>query len=101
MMDTLSQVLARLETAGYRGTFTATDGGLHCPACDGRHDPEVVDIDEIVRFEGESDPDDEAVVFALSCEHCAAKGTYIAAYGPAVNATDAQVIRRLHDRRHR
>ena len=36
-------------------------------------------VDEIVRFEGESDPDDEAVLFALRSRDDKARGTFVAA----------------------
>lgn len=98
-METLVEAMARLETAGYRGAFSATPDGLRCPSCGGSHDPGDVGIDELVRFEGESDPGDEVIMFALRCGGCGATGTYVVAYGPMIEPDDAEVVSRLVDRR--
>lgn len=58
-------------------------------------------MDEVARFEGASDPADEAAVFALTCGHCGAKGTYTTAFGPAMTADDAELVRQLVDCRGR
>ena len=50
------------------------------------------------RFEGESDPDDEAAVFGVRCGHCDTKGVYIVAYGPSMGADDALVVSQLAGR---
>lgn len=52
-----------------------------------------------MRFEGASDPEDEAILFALRCEVHGIKGTYVVAYGAAVDPLDAAVVRRLSDGR--
>lgn len=100
-LETLSEATNRLELAGYEASFAAGGGGLLCAVCDGWHDGAEVAIDEIVRFEGDSDPADEAVLFALDCGRCGAKGTYVAAYGPAMEFEDVDLIKRLVDRRQR
>ena len=65
------------------------------------HEPESLLVEEIERFEGASDPQDEAVLFALRCETHGTRGTYVVAYGPNVDALDAEMVRRLTDRRQR
>ncbi len=52
-----------------------------------------------MRFEGESNPSDEMILFALHCGECGAAGTYVVAYGPAIEPDDAEVVSRLIDRR--
>lgn len=99
-LETMSAAISRLGQAGYSGSFSATeDGALRCPTCESWHAPSEVGIDEIVRFEGNSDPADEAAVFALSCGHCGAKGTYVVAYGPEMASPDVEVVKRLLDHR--
>jgi len=51
-------------------------------------------VDEIVRFEGDSDPGDESAVFALVSED-GTKGTYTVAFGPMMDPLDAEVVRKL------
>ena len=47
-----------------------------------------------MRFEGQSDPDDEVILFALS-EPGGRKGVYSAQYGPSMPPEDAAVIAKL------
>jgi hypothetical protein len=60
--------------------------------------PEDLVVREVVRFEGASDPDEEAAIFALECD-CGIKGTYTVTYGPAMSSEDADVVPRLPDGR--
>lgn len=101
-LETMTEALYRLENeGGYILAFRAEGAGVRCSECDHWHDAAHIVIDEIVRFEGESDPADEAILFALSCDECGAKGTYVAAYGPSMEADDVELIRGLTDRRRR
>lgn len=100
-MEELAEILDRLAAAGYRGSFRADGDGLRCETCH-----QLVGTDQIVferaeRLEGESDPDEELVVFALECPHCGTRGTYVVPYGPAMSGEDAAVVRRVKDGRDR
>lgn len=94
----MSEAISRLEGAGYGADFRAEGGRLHCPACGASLDPSDATVDEIVRFEGTTDPDDEAALFALRCDECGTKGTYAVAFGPAIEPDDAEVVRHLSRR---
>jgi hypothetical protein len=96
-METISEAIARLRAAGYEGDWRARSGQLVCDLCGTAHDPQHVTIEETVRFEGDSNPDDEAVLFALSAS-CGHRGLYAAPYGPDVSPDDVTVIRALHAR---
>ena len=66
-MATLSETIAALQADGYTGNWFATDDGLlRCSESGLDADPSVVTIDRRMRFEGQSDPDDEVILFALS-----------------------------------
>lgn len=84
---------------GYVTDFRAVEGGLLAAGTPCVHAPEDLVIDEVARFEGVSDPDDQTIIFALRCERHAARGTYAPAYGPAMDALDAEMVRRLGARR--
>jgi hypothetical protein len=95
-VETLSEAIARLRTKGFALDFSAVEGGrLRCSECGAEFDPAAVHIDEIVRFEGESDPGDESILYALSgpCGHL---GLYSAAYGPDATPEDIAVAAGLH-----
>ena len=100
-METLSQAVERLTAAGYQDDFRAERAGLRAVGTGCMHEPESLVIEEVVRFEGPSDPQDEAMLFALRCETHGTKGTYVVAYGPDVDSLDAEMVHRLTDRRQR
>lgn len=94
-METLLEATQRLRAAGFDVDFSATPAGqLRCPACGEDHDPEKMTIHEIVRYEGASDPDDEAILLALECS-CGRRGLYTAAFGPGMEPADVAVLHRL------
>ena len=92
---TLLGEIARLRRAGYTLDFHATaEGHLACRACEMDEEPSAMQVDFTARFEGESNPDDESILLALTCE-CGAKGLYTAAYGASASPEDAAVLRHL------
>jgi len=95
VMETEEEAVERLRAAGYEYEFAAVEGGLRCARCDEVAAPEDVTIDETVRFEGASNPSDEAAVWALSSGPCGHKGTLVTAFGPDMSPEEADVVRRL------
>ncbi len=95
-MPTESETVDRLSAAGYADHFRAQADGLRAIGTACVHPPEALIIDAVVRFEGITNPDDEAIVFALRCATHATKGTYVTAYGPQMDPLDAEMVRRLH-----
>ena len=94
-METLTDAMIRLRAEGYRNDFSANDDGqLKCGECGLRARPEDMTIHATVRFEGDSNPDDEAILVALECG-CGCLGQYSTAFGPDTPAADAEVLRRL------
>jgi|SRR5579862_8308114 len=96
--ETLSDVVDRLTASGYTDDFRAEADGLRAMPSGCVHTPETLDIDEVVRFEGLTNPDDEAIVFALRCRTHGTKGTYVTSYGPQMVSCDADMVAGLHRR---
>lgn len=94
-METLSEALERLAAAGYRDDYRAEPEGLRARFTGKLHRPESLVIEQSVRFEGESDPSEEAVVFVLRSETDGTKGTYTVAYGPGMDLGDVAMVGRL------
>jgi hypothetical protein len=94
-METLVEAMARLRGIGYVHDLAATpNGNLLCRSCGTSHLPESIEIRETVRFEGDSNPDDQAILLALACtDGCL--GQYSAAFGPATEAADVLALQRL------
>ena len=92
-LETMVDVLRRLESNGYATSFRANDGVLLGGEIDDR--PETFRVDSIARFEGDTDPSDEAAVFALTHEPSGTKGTYTVTYGPEMAPDDVETTHRL------
>jgi hypothetical protein len=97
-MEDLAHAVERLTRAGYRDYFRAERAGLRAVAEGQIYEPESLIVDEVVRFEGESDPDDEVVLYALRAGASGTRGTYVVTYGTYVAPNDAEISKRLrHD----
>lgn len=86
------EALQTLERDGYTATIELRADGLHCGACDAVHTADRADVERVYRFEGPSDPDEEAVVYAIRCGVCGAGGTLVSAFGPGA---DPEIADRL------
>jgi len=94
-MDTLSDAMRRLQAEGYTGNWFATpDFQLECNESGELLDPSDAQIDHILRFEGQSDPGDMTILFALQTP-AGSKGLYSAAYGALMPPEDSEVISRM------
>lgn len=94
-METLREALERLVRRGSTVALRARPGGLLEREGEGALAPETLVIDEVVRFEGESDPGEEAVLFALRARDRRFRGTFVATYGTRIDPDCAAVIQRL------
>lgn len=94
-METVIEAIARLRSQGYDLEMSAAPGGrLTCGTCHDDVDPDEAVVDVTVRFEGASDPDDEAIVMAISTSH-GHKGYLVAAYGPDMPVDDVALMQAL------
>ena len=85
-----------LRRQGFSVDFAVTpDGCLQCGECGHVHSPREAQIVETFRFEGPSNPDDQAIVYGLVCEKCGVRGVLVAAYGPSATAEEAAVVTAL------
>ena len=96
---TVVEEIEALRRHGFTADFSATpDGQLRCVACGHTHSPSDAVIESTARFEGASNPDDQAVVYGLRCDRCGVRGVLVAAYGPTASAEEAAVITALGHR---
>ena len=85
-----------LRSRGYTADFSVTaDGQLRCDTCGQTHHPTDAVIESTARFEGASNPDDQAVVFGLHFSGCDVRGVLVTAYGPTATAAEAAVVTAL------
>ena len=65
---------------GYTESFKVEDNRLKCLSCDSSYAPEDITITNFFRFEGESDPDDNDILYVITTKD-GKKGTIVDAYG--------------------
>ena len=79
-MSTMVSILSVLEGTGYTAQFKATTSGIISLTTEKSYKPEDVSINHFYRFEGESNPDDSSIVYAIETKS-GEKGTLIDSYG--------------------
>ena len=89
--QTVIDALKQLEADGFTADFSLRDG-VCCSACRHEHPPALAEVEQVFRFEGPSDPDEEAIVFAMRCPACGARGSLVSAFGPGA---DPEVMDRI------
>jgi hypothetical protein len=94
-LESLSHAIERLGGRGFTHDLRVEEGWLLDTATGQRYDPELLGVDEVVRFEGDSDPDEQAVLFALRAPGGQPLGTLTSAFGAGLPPEEGEVIRRL------
>jgi hypothetical protein len=93
---TVAEEIDALRARGFSADFSVTrDGHLRCNTCGHIHRPTDITVESTARFEGASNPDDQAIVFGLRCNECDVRGVLVTAYGPTATAEEAAVMTAL------
>jgi quercetin dioxygenase-like cupin family protein len=96
-MTTVSEVLNDLKKEGYTVDFNLQDNCLVCHGNSLQIAPTEFQVDKHYRFEGQSDPGDEAVVYAISSAKHGVKGTLVNGYGISSEALGADMVKALQE----
>jgi hypothetical protein len=95
----MSAVVDRLTEGGYADTWRGEPSGVRAMRSGHLHRPEELEIESIDRFEGISDPDDQAMVLAVRCPSDGCSGTYTVPHGTNMSSIDGELIIRIPDAR--
>jgi hypothetical protein len=95
----LVNVENKLSKDGFTQDFTVTNGRLHTmsDASSKTYGPEDITIVDFYRFEGESDPDDMSILYALQTND-GVRGTISSAYGVYGNSDALEFLKLVEDR---
>lgn len=93
--ETLTEAVADLGIRGYEYDFTLSQDYIECKSLDLQLMPEEFEIDEFYRFEGMTDPDDSAVIYAISSPVGNLKGVIIDAYGVYAENISPELLNKL------
>ena len=90
--DTVSQAVNELKQRGYTLDFNLKSNSLECQGQ--KFNPKDFEITEFHRFEGNSYPGDEAVVYAIESRN-GLKGVLVNAYGVYSEPLSDEMIKKL------
>lgn len=90
--DTVSGAVNGLKQRGYSVDFNLEE---NCLVCEGaKYNAEDFEITEVYRFEGNTDPADEAVVYAVEGNK-GHKGVLVSGYGASAVGMGSEIARKL------
>lgn len=92
--DTVSEAVKGLKDRGYTTDFNLEHDCIVCHDTPLRLTPDEFEITEVYRYEGESDPGDEAVVYAIESKH-GQKGVLVNGFGISADTANDQMIAKL------
>ncbi len=92
--ETLSEAMNDLKTRGYGSDFNLHPEWIENVPMNLRLGPAQFHIDEVHRFEGMTNPDDSAVLYAISTPQ-GVKGVLVDAYGAYAESLSTEMIKRL------
>ena len=92
--EPLERVIDKLTRRGYTEHFRAVDGGLEALGTEEQFAPSDLMIRSYYRFEGTSDPDDMAIVYAIETTR-GVRGILVDAFGVYSDPTISAVLRNV------
>jgi hypothetical protein len=90
--DSVSHALEELRKKGYTTDFNLEENCLVCNTQ--KFTADDFDIKEVVRFEGNSDPADEAIVYGIESK-TGVKGVLVNGYGYSSDSMGEEIAKKL------
>jgi hypothetical protein len=89
---TVTEAVNKLRAQGFTTDFNLAE---NCIICDSqKFDPNDFEIIDVYRYEGNSDPADEAAVYAIQ-SNTGLKGVLVAGYGPSSDSMSNEMLEKL------
>lgn len=92
--DTLVEALNALRTEGYIHDFNIDGNCLECKTENLKLNANEFEVAHVYRFEGETDPADQTILYAIESHH-GLKGTLVNAYGVYAEDIAADLVSKL------
>jgi hypothetical protein len=90
--DTVSEAIEALRKQGYITDFNVEENVLVCSH--GKFGSDDFEVDDVYRYEGPSDPADEAAVYAIRSSG-GVKGILVTGYGASAENTSETILAKL------
>jgi hypothetical protein len=89
---TITEAIQQLRERGYTEDFNLEENCIVCRAQ--KLSPAEFEIMDVYRYEGNSDPDDEAAVYAIESKS-GLKGILVTSYGAYTDEMSAELLEKL------
>lgn len=93
--DTVVEALKGLKEKGFTLDFNILFDNIKCEEHNICLNPQEFEIKEVYRFEGDTNPSDEDVVYAIESKDGTIKGTMTSAYGMYADSHNSEMIKKL------
>lgn len=98
---TLSQAINKLKLEeGYEHDFNLLDEQIEIKSTNESYGVEEFDVDKVLRFEGMSNPDDNAILYAITTTN-GRKGVLVDGYGISSGQVSEEMMKKLDLKGHR
>ena len=94
--ETLSGQINILRAKGYTEDFNLKEDCLECRNGQYKLMHQEFTVDEVFRYEGDSDPADEAILYAISANHHPIKGVLVNGYGIYSDKVTDEMVKKLN-----
>src|ERR1043165_9047423 len=96
---TLSETINELRKEGYTEDFNLLQDCLECPQGHYKMFTDEFKVDKYFRFEGESNPSDSSILYAISSDRYNSKGVLVNAYGIYSEPVTDRMLEKLQIRK--
>jgi hypothetical protein len=93
---TVSEAITAFRSEGFTIDFNLDENCISCEH--GKYEAEAFEIVHVYRYEGNTDPADEAVVYAIESNH-GLKGILVAGFGATSDSASARILAKLSFRK--
>ncbi|MCM0667638.1 phosphoribosylpyrophosphate synthetase [Flavobacterium tyrosinilyticum] len=95
--DTLTEAINTKQAEGYTFDFNLSNSTLNCKTLNQTFEANEFHVDAFYRFEGDSNPDDSSILYAIRTQS-GVKGLLVDAYGAYSDNLNAAMIQKLQMR---
>lgn len=95
---TISEAINAFKRQGYTIDFNLSENCIVCEDEKGKFTTEDFEIVNLFRYEGDSDPGDEATVYAIESKS-GLKGILVSGYGISSDSATTKTLEKLHFRK--
>lgn len=90
--DTVTEAVKGLQERGFNVDFNLSENRLVCDS--GKYEVDDFEIVEVYRFEGNTDPSDEAIVYGIESKD-GTKGVLVNGYGISADSMTSNMAKKL------